>query len=456
MKKSTTRNWLVALTLVIAAAAAVPGYAAPSAIFYDVPVNDWSYTAVKQLTEAGIVSGDAARFDGHRTITRFEMAVMVGNALSKADQATPEQKATIEKLAREYSADLDKIGANQAPKPAPAAAAPAAKPNVNFFFDNRVEYTHSSLTGPGSGGAWVTKGDVKNSDQLMERIRVYMNANVGDRWSWNARLVQAKWNWAGKGSESPRFDRFWLTGKNMLGGTVEVGKMQLYPGKGAFFGNTGDTEGIYYTRNQGKWLLKTGVAQSDYLLASSQRIKFLEAQYKPNSKMDVGAYVLKQSYSDSIDDLDLRVLNGAIELNPKLALSFEYAHNVADYTGKKGSNGYFVALQSKYKATNYNPSLYTQMVNPFKQGDWGWGISYRHMPSGSAGIFNRGAFNWVPLTSDVDGRWQNSFDGINAWRGDFIYVPWKNVQWTLTYDRIKFIDSDKINNSFQSTFNFFF
>lgn len=459
MNSKSTKNWLAVLALLVTATAAVPSYAAPAAIFYDVPVSDWSYTAIKQLTEAGIVSGDASRFDGKRTVTRYEMSILVGNAMTKVDKATPAQKTMIDKLAAEYGQDVAKLGAIEATQPAPTAkpaTAPAAKPNVNFFFDNRVEYTHNSLNGPGSGGAWVTKGDIKNSDQLMERIRVYMNANVGDRWSWNARLVQAKWNWSGKGSESPRFDRFWLTGKNMLGGTVEVGKMQLYPGKGAFYGNTGDTEGIYYTRDQGKWMFKAGLGQSDYLLSSNQRVKFLEAQYKPNSKMDIGAYILKQSYSDTIDDMDLRVLNGAVELNPKLALSFEYAHNNADYTGKKDSNGYFVALQSKYKATNYNPSLYTQMVNPFKQGDWGWGISYRHMPSGAAGIFNRGAFNWVPLTSDVDGRWQNSFDGINAWRADFIYVPWKNVQWTLTYDRIKFIESDKLNNSYQSTFNFFF
>lgn len=96
------------------------------------------------------------------------------------------------------------------------------------------------------------------------------------------------------------------------------------------------------------------------------------------------------------------------------------------------------------------------MVNPFKQVDWGWGISYRHLPSGVAGLWNRGAFSWVPLTTDVDGNWQNALDGINAWRADFVYVPWRNVQWTLTYDRIKYIDGDKLNNSWQSTFNFFF
>ncbi|MCI1820853.1 MAG: S-layer homology domain-containing protein [Megasphaera sp.] len=461
MKKRMSKNVLAVMTFIMAVGVTISGFAAPSAIFYDVPVNDWSYSAIKQLTQEGVVSGDVTRFDGKRTVTRYEMSILVANAMTKIDEATPEQKRVIEKLAVEYAQDLEKIGAVQSTQSAPAAVKSTAKPNVNFFFDNRIEYTHNSL-GNNSGGAWVTGKNIKNSDQLMERIRVYMSADVGDRWTWNSRLVQAKWNWQSNTSETVRFDRFWMTGKNMLGGTLEIGKMQLYPGKGAFFGNTGDTEGVYYTRKQDKWTFRGGLANSSYLISSGQRVKFMEAQYKPNGKMDIGAYALRQSYSDTVDDLDLRVINGAIEITPKLALSFEYAHNNANpsnyaYGHASGKqNGYFIALQSKYKATNYMPALYTNMVNPFKQGDWGWGISYRHLPSGVAGLWNRGAFSWVPLTTDVDGNWQNALDGINAWRADFVYVPWRNVQWTLTYDRIKYIDGDKLNNSWQSTFNFFF
>ena len=461
MKQGMSRKLLTSAVLMVASA--IPAFAAPSSIVSDVPTTDWSYNAVKQLAQEGLVSEDAGRFDGKRTVTRYQMAILVGNAMTKEDKATPAQKEIIDKLAAEYNGDLEKIGVIE-PKVKPAAAkpAPAYKPNVNFFFDNRIEYTHTSDTGKGSS-SWITGRNIKDSNQFMERIRVYMNSNVGDRWVWNARLVQAKWNTKAKSSDSPRFDRFWLTGKKMFGGTLEVGKMWLYTGKGGFFGNTGDTEGVYYTRQQGKkWTFRAGVADSDSLTASSQRISFLEGSYRPNDKMDIGAYALRQSYSDTLDDLDLRVINGGIELNKNLAFSFEYAKNMASYTNPyTGSHigkesGYWVALQSKYKATNYMPALYTQMVNPFKAGDWGWALSYRHLPSGVGGKFNRGAFNWIPLTTDPNGNWQNTFDGINAWRADFLYVPWKNVQWTLTYDRVKYISNDHLNNSFQSTFNFFF
>jgi len=457
-----TKRILTALAFAVTAGLTGQVFAATNAIFYDVPTNDWSYGAIRELAKAGIVSGDPARFDGKNTVTRYEMSIMVANATTKMDKATPAQQAIIEKLATQYGQDIAKVdlAVNPAPVPAAKPAAPAYKPNINFFVDNRIEYTHHTM-GAGNKGAWVTNAKLNNKDQLMERIRLYASGNVGDRWAWSSRMVQAKWNWNRSNEDNFRFDRYFLTGKKMLGGTIEVGKMMLYPGKGAFFGNTGDTNGIYYSANPGKWYVRGGLADSSYLTSTSQRIKFLEASYKPNKKLDIGGYVLKQDYSDTISDLDLRVLNGAYEITPKLALSFEWAHNNASPNVSYGhasgkQNGYFVALQSNYKSTNYMPALYTNLVNPFKQGDWGWSVSYRHMPSGVAGLWNRGAFSWVPLTTDEAGSWQNTFDGINAWRADLIYVPWKNVQWTLSYDRIKYHGSGQKNNSFQSTFNFFF
>ncbi|MDU2065063.1 MAG: S-layer homology domain-containing protein [Sporomusaceae bacterium] len=457
------------MALVISCSTVFSGtvWAAPET-FADVPMQHWSYHAVQELAKEGIISGDAGRFNGDRTVTRYEMAVMIANGMTKMAKADAQQKAMLEKLAAEYDNDLKQIGARLVKVEAQAARA-EAKAKVNFFFDNRLEYTHNSLDSNNNTGAWATNGKVKDKDQFMERIRIYMNVPVGDQWDWNARFVQAKWSFnstsdtatATSNNGTARFDRFWLTGKNMFGGTVEMGKMQLYPGKGAFFGNTGDTEGLYYTRQKGKLTVRSGVARSSYLVASGQMINFGEVTYRPTKTMDIGAYVLRQNYNNGIKDLNLFVVNGAAEVIPGgLALSFEYAKNRADdiaslrFKGKQ--SGYFIALQSKYAATNYNPSLYTNMVNPFKQGDSGWGISYRHMPSGVAGYVNRGAFSWIPLTTDSAGSWQNTFDGINAWRFDYVYVPWKNVQWTLTYDRIKPINGNWTNNSIQSTFNFFF
>lgn len=462
MKK---KAYLAALAATCAFAFAAPAFAAPSTeIFADVPAKHWAYEAVYKLAKDGIVSGDAGRFMGDRTITRYEMAVMVANAMTKLEKADASQKALIDKLGKEFNDDLVKLGARMSAVESRVAKV-EQKAKVNFFFDNRIQYNYTTLKPTDTGKALGGTGNIDQGGQFMERIRMYMNAQVGDSWQWDARLVQAKWNFSATGgTDTPRFDRFWVTNKNLLGGQLELGKMMLYPGKGSFYQATGDADGAYYTTTAGKATLRLGSAQtggSAALSLPSTNVKFAELTYRPTKTSDIGAYVLNQDFSSTVNDMKLQVVNGAFEIPSTggLALSFEYAKNKPSQSAYDQS-GYFVALQSKYAATNYMPALYTSMVNPFKKGDHGWAISYRHLPSGVSGAANRGSFAWVPLTTDTDGSWQNNYNGVNSWRFDYLYVPWKNVQWTFSYDRSTPIDKavlgDWTNNSFQSTFNFFF
>lgn len=438
---------LAAIAASCALAFTAPAFAASADTFSDIPAKHWSYAAVQQLSKAGIVDGYGdGTFRGDRTMTRYEMAQIVANAMTKVDKADAQQKAMIDKLAQEYNADLIKIGAR--------LSKVEAKQNVSFFFDNRIQWNHTSLKATDVAGAFGGTGNVDQSSQFMERIRIYMSAKVGDQWQWDARLVQAKFN-INLANDTVKFDRFWVTGKDILGGKVEMGKMWLYPGKGAFYGNTGDTEGLYYHKQFDKLNVRLGTGR-----AAGQDVSFAEATYRPTKTMDIGAYTLQHDAAAGAlyKDIDLQAINGAIEIpnTGGLALSFEYAKNKPESPIMKDTSGYFVAIQSKYKAANYMPALYTSMVNPFIKGDHGWGISYRHLPSGVAGLGNRGAFSWVPLTTDNDGTWQNNYNGVNAWRFDYITVPWKNVQLTVSYDRSKPIVGNWVNNSVQTTFNFFF
>jgi len=439
-----------------------PAFAAPVNTFSDVPAKHWSYDAIQKLSKEGVIEGYSdGTFRGDRNMTRYEMAQIVANVMTKVDKADAKQKMIIDKLVQEYNADLIKIGAR--------LAKVEAKQNVSFFFDNRIQWNHTNLKPTSGGAAFGGIGANDQQDQFMERIRVYMSGKVGDQWQWDARLVQAKFNIDNNADSTARFDRFWVTGKDILGGKVEMGKMWLYAGKGAFYGNTGDTEGLYYTRVFDKLSVRLGTGRVGGTASTAtvpsatnggQDVSFVEATYRPTKTMDIGVYTLKSDAGNGAiyKDMDLRVINGAMEIpnTGGLALSFEYAQNRPKSSLLKKESGYFVALQSNYKSTNYMPALYTSLVNPFIKGDHGWGISYRHLPTGVAGLANRGAFSWVPLTTDADGTWQNNYNGVNAWRFDYITVPWKNVQLTISYDRSKPIVGDWVNNSIQTTFNFFF
>jgi hypothetical protein len=170
MKKRLT----VVLAVLCALAFTAPAFAAQPEIFSDVPAKHWAYEAVYKLAQAGIVSGDKGRFSGDNTITRYEMAVMVANAMTKWEKADGEQKVLIEKLQREFNADLVKLGAR--------VAKVEAKAKVNFFFDNRIEGTYNTLKPTETGGWAGGTGNIDQKTQFMERIRVYMNVPVGDKW----------------------------------------------------------------------------------------------------------------------------------------------------------------------------------------------------------------------------------------------------------------------------------
>lgn len=375
----------------------------------------------------------------------------------------------------QIKAEIDKLNAKlaqlEAKQNATAAKAntTAAKQNVTFFFDNRIQYNHTSL-GPNDGGA--VSGKIDEKGQFMERIRVYMNAKIGDSWEWNSRMHHTKWNLDGADGTGVKFDRFWMTNKNVLDGTLDIGRQGLFPGKALFWNYIGDTDAAVYTRKFDKMTVKLTDARQggSGTGTKGQEMRFLELNYKPTKKSDVGVLFLKQNNPFTVfgahEDLDVFSINGATEIpnTNGLALAFEWGKNNADSKNfgpinfKGGQSGYYVALHSSYAGTNIHPMLATSIVNPFKKGDNGWALSYRHMPSGMAGIGNRATASMVPATTDADGSWMNNFDGINAWRFDYIMVPWKNVQWTLTYDRIKPIDSNQkwTNHNIQSVFNFFF
>ncbi len=79
--------------------------------FADVPTDHWAYDAIDQLTADGIIEGYGnSTYAGDKAITRYEMAQLVARAMANAGSADTADKATIDKLAAEFSAELDALG----------------------------------------------------------------------------------------------------------------------------------------------------------------------------------------------------------------------------------------------------------------------------------------------------------------------------------------------------------
>ena len=79
--------------------------------FFDVTPDDWSYKAVSQLADEGVIDGyPDGTFKGNKNITRYEMGQIVARLMAKEDTLTADQKATLDKLSTDYADELDNLG----------------------------------------------------------------------------------------------------------------------------------------------------------------------------------------------------------------------------------------------------------------------------------------------------------------------------------------------------------
>ena len=145
--------------LAVLAATAVLGVTSAFAAnpFSDVTPQDWAYQAVAQLASQGIVNGyPDGTFKGQQNITRYEMAQMVAKALVRQDRVDAEQNAIINRLANEFSAELNNLGVR-------VSTLENKVGNFKFTGDARVRYQGSNTV----ENAYVndiTFGDAEEAD----------------------------------------------------------------------------------------------------------------------------------------------------------------------------------------------------------------------------------------------------------------------------------------------------
>jgi len=104
------KSLVVVLTLLLVCVFAGTVFAADANPFVDVPKGHWAYNAVAQLAKDGILVGDSATiFNGDKVVTRYEMAKVVANAVSKMDKASAPDKAIINRLSNEFAEELGNL-----------------------------------------------------------------------------------------------------------------------------------------------------------------------------------------------------------------------------------------------------------------------------------------------------------------------------------------------------------
>lgn len=189
--------------------------------FSDVTPDSWAYQAVSQLANAGIVNGyPDGTFKGQNNITRYEMAQMVAKAMANQDRANAEQQAMINRLADEFSNELNNLGVR-------VARLEDRVGNVKVTGDARLRYRDAE----------------HEKSKFDARARVQFNAKVNDRTDAVVRLSSDNFelgNSQNGGNANATIDRAYVNHKFGERVSLKAGRFGQVIGGGLAFDGTFD------------------------------------------------------------------------------------------------------------------------------------------------------------------------------------------------------------------------
>ena len=218
-RNSTMKKQFAAIFAATAVLGVTTAFAANP--FSDVTPDSWAYQAVSQLATAGIVNGyPDGTFKGQNDITRYEMAQMVAKAMANQDRANAEQQAMINRLADEFSNELNNLGVR-------VARLEDRVGNVKVTGDARLRYQ-----------------DAEHAKSKFDaRARVQFNAKVNDRTDAVVRLTSGNFelgNSQNGGNSNATIDRAYVNHKFGERVSLKAGRFGQTIGGGLAFDGTFD------------------------------------------------------------------------------------------------------------------------------------------------------------------------------------------------------------------------
>ncbi len=406
--------------------------------FVDVPAKHWAYDAVNKLAKAGIVDGYGdGTFRGDRTMTRYEMAQIVAKAMARSDKADAEMKATIDKLATEFSAEIENLGVR---------VAKLEKKSDNLRFDGnlRVRYINDAVSGV---NGLVSSGKVEQA-----RYRLGATAEVND--SWNVRaMFQGTSDFSNgdagtTGTNDTKVTMPEMYAKGKLGQTdMTLGRwMQTSAGDLIFdedsidgvkfgFGNQLKAT-VYYGNlhyNELSTVNKDRVLGTELNWAANKNFNMFGSYNQIKSRNENGQVMMNGGTSGTgKNSINLYEVGAAYKFTPDWKLTGIYSKSNAD----EDASGYKVDLQ--YKAIDLQ-----------KAGTWQVAVGY--WKTGLNSTYDSGAY-----TSRV-GNSTVGYDGLKGWYIDGSYVPAKNIKFRTMYADYKGTTATDVKDKmYRAQVEFFF
>ncbi|WP_126940063.1 putative porin [Veillonella sp. VA142] len=341
--------------LAVLAATAVLGVTSAFAAnpFSDVTPQDWAYQAVAQLAAQGVVNGyPDGTFQGQHNITRYEMAQMVAKAMAHQERVDGEQNAIINRLANEFSAELNTLGVR-------VSTLENKVGNFKFTGDARLRYDASN---DGRDSKFTYRGRVKFETTVNDNTKAVVRLASGKEFGENNE----------KNTTQATIDRVYVKHNFGKYATATVGRQDLVVGAGLAF--DGAFEGVVATAGKNK--LNGSVAYG-YLQGGKYTGLKLNGERKDNAQVSVyqlnynptAKVAVKGFYADLHEKNVDNVYGAALDLKlgNKVTAGGEYVK--AETQGASGE-----AWTASLGYGNYNMS---------KQGTWNVKGQYYDIKAGA-------------------------------------------------------------------------
>jgi hypothetical protein len=403
-----------ALTAALVVGAASTTFAAANP-FSDVPAGHWAYDAVAQLAQDGVIEGYGDNtFQGDKNITRYEMAQMVAKAMAKTNtgSVSSADKAMVDKLAAEFSDELNNLGVRVANLEKNADKVKWNGEMRNLAYSDREEGSH-----------------MKNTYKT--RFRLLPTAEVNNNWHVKAKL-DANIHPNNDDTAEAELKEVYAVGA-YPNYTLKLGKMPYFSDadEGLIFDDAFSGAQVTF----GKQVTAT-VSGGRYHMSDTADVASLDLGTK-FGKLNLGAgyYYLKadnfktaEGYDKAKKEDKASILTGGARytFDKNVALAGSYAENSkADAYNKSGN------VEVDYKG-----------ADKANAGTWGAYLAYRHVGAN------------VSLAPTYDTFYD--FNNAKGWEIGGTYAPFKNVMAWASYFDGKDLATDNNKNELFGRLSFFF